>query len=67
MDKKLKKQLLKWLIENRDVLNLFGIERRLEIPNRYLYRWIVSNRDLPDMYAEKLIEFAMQWDFKPTV
>ena len=66
MEKQIKKQLLTWLIENREVLNLFGIERRLKIPKGYLYRWFIGNRELPDMYAEKLLPFAEKLHFTPT-
>jgi len=59
--------LKEYLISFGRVLNVSGLEIRLNIPHRTLRDWIKGKQGLPDHHLEKVLEWAKCYGYKPSL
>tara|TARA_R100000995_G_scaffold70727_1_gene39321 strand:+ start:5822 stop:6010 length:189 start_codon:yes stop_codon:yes gene_type:complete len=52
-----KKQLIEWLKENKKILHIRNIEKRIGIPDSTIGKALLGTRNLPDKWVEPLEKF----------
>lgn len=67
----MKSKLRQWLIDNKDLIKLSGVEKRAGITSGAINHWIKGRRDIYDedikkiIEVIKLIEYDKQGDIEP--
>lgn len=52
-----KEQMTQWLIDNRSVLNITGLEVAIGCPNSTLIKAVNGSKAMPEKWAKKLLVF----------